>query len=354
LDRGVEIDQQKRRAIVSLGRLLLVMGLLLLLQGADPSADSLRVVISLLSGVGGGQGEAPLILRVPEDYPKIQEAIDAAPDGSIILIGPGEYPESLMITKSLTLQGSGPLETVIVGTEAPLQDTRGAVVYIQGGEILLEIIQVTLRGLTIQASFTESPDVAVRVEGRAEVTLQENHLYGAAGIITFGLLEEVRLSLLRNTIISSVYGIAIGVYTQIFMHGNVIRAQGEGRRIFGLWLIGFSQVLMIEERIEGWQTGISIGASWVSIQESVIEGNRDGIVVASAFSLLELSRSKVINNDRYGVAIEDERCFPELKEVGLPSELPLAIQGGGNIISGNGTADLCPEDYPWPEGFRKP
>jgi hypothetical protein len=348
--------------------LFMLILLLLLLHGADPSAGSLRVVINPLSQVGGSEGEAPLILRVPEDYAKIQEAIDAAPEGSIILIGAGEYQEDLVIAKSLTLWGSGPTQTIIKGTGTPsiILGPPGAeigiapTIHIQGEGLGGELIQVTLKGLRIHASlYPEEGDLhisykAVLIEGGAQATLQGNHISGMVGIDVYAFSERTQLTLLQNTIISS--GIGIGgawtlAHAQIFMDGNVIRAQGEG--IHGLNLIGADQVLMLKERIEGWQTGISIGASWVSIQESAIEGNRDGIVVMPN-SLLRLSRSKVMNNDRYGVAIWDERCFPELKEVGPPGELPLAIQGGGNLISGNGKADLCPEDYPWPEGFRKP
>ena len=43
----------------------------------------------------------------------IQEAIDAAPAGAVILLSEGEWEENLEITKDLTLKGAGPGKTVI-------------------------------------------------------------------------------------------------------------------------------------------------------------------------------------------------------------------------------------------------
>jgi peptide/nickel transport system substrate-binding protein len=45
------------------------------------------------------------VIRVPEDYNTIQEAIDAAPSGATIIIAPGIYHESIVINKTLTIIG---------------------------------------------------------------------------------------------------------------------------------------------------------------------------------------------------------------------------------------------------------
>jgi hypothetical protein len=58
------------------------------------------------------------VIRVPQDYPTIQAAVNAAPEGATIQISPGTYCpggicsslfdfEGLVITKSLIVQGTG-------------------------------------------------------------------------------------------------------------------------------------------------------------------------------------------------------------------------------------------------------
>lgn len=43
------------------------------------------------------------VLRVPQDYPTIQGAIDAAPPRSLVLVSPGTYVETVTIAKTVTL-----------------------------------------------------------------------------------------------------------------------------------------------------------------------------------------------------------------------------------------------------------
>lgn len=45
------------------------------------------------------------ILCVPEDYPGIQYAINAAADGDKILVQGGEYHENLIVAKSISING---------------------------------------------------------------------------------------------------------------------------------------------------------------------------------------------------------------------------------------------------------
>ncbi|MFM1831717.1 MAG: hypothetical protein RLZZ461_33, partial [Planctomycetota bacterium] len=56
------------------------------------------------------------ILDVPSEYPTIQSAIDAAPEGAVVRMAPGTFVENLVIgSRSIRLVGSGAHQTVLDG-----------------------------------------------------------------------------------------------------------------------------------------------------------------------------------------------------------------------------------------------
>lgn len=85
----------------------------------------------------GGDERAPVAFIVPDDMPAIQDAIDAANDGDVIVVKPGTYVENIDFTgKAIVLRSSGGAEaTVIDGTQS------GSVVTFSSGEGANSVIE---------------------------------------------------------------------------------------------------------------------------------------------------------------------------------------------------------------------
>ena len=62
-------------------------------------------------------------LTVPDDYPTIQAAIDAASTGDAVYVKEGTYYENVFIGKQITLQGEDRETTIIDGGGIPYVDT---------------------------------------------------------------------------------------------------------------------------------------------------------------------------------------------------------------------------------------
>ncbi|MHA1333652.1 MAG: right-handed parallel beta-helix repeat-containing protein, partial [Candidatus Odinarchaeia archaeon] len=99
---------------------------------------------------------------VPDDYPTIQQAIDAAASGNVIYVRAGTYEEDLTITKSLTIIGENMQTTIIKGTGT-------------SSTITVTADSVTITGFTITGA-TSAPNSGVYLNGASDCSITGNNI----------------------------------------------------------------------------------------------------------------------------------------------------------------------------------
>ena len=183
--------------------------------------------------------ERPLV-RVPDDYPTLQEAIDAVAPGGTVEITQGAYTLDRGVTlwKPVTLRGLGPERTHLIFQGTLRVDEvvfsvpfEAAGVVLQGLSLELTGFQglwihgeITLREVTLRL---KRAVIGIQGSGRAKITLQDANLKfedEATGL----LLEDTSEARLSRVVLDTREGLGAGLDPRgIDVRGRRIRVAGE-------------------------------------------------------------------------------------------------------------------------------
>ncbi|MBW1988060.1 MAG: multicopper oxidase domain-containing protein [Deltaproteobacteria bacterium] len=176
-------------------------GQLRVVRGDNGKATKVGVTVHTADSVSGS------VLRVgaSQAFLKIQEAIDAAGQGDLILVEPGTYFEMVILYKDVMLQGYGPGSTAIDAAKHPTDKLARwrikAESLLQNGDIMLLPGQgTTFTGIEPEALHREegagitvfnvdSPFAFARIDG---FTISGGD--GAGGIVANGYCENLKIT----------------------------------------------------------------------------------------------------------------------------------------------------------------
>jgi len=150
----------------------------------------LTSILSSAFNVQSAKAE-PKTIIVPDDYPTIQEAINAANQGDTVYVRAGTYCESIVVDKTLSLMGENRSTTVIDGNMSD---------YVV--KILAENVRIS--GFTIKNAHF----VHVRIYSDNNI-LRNNRIVGAGAEISY-------------------WGVYLGLCDNNTVEGNIIKGCGEG------------------------------------------------------------------------------------------------------------------------------
>lgn len=260
----------------------------------------MHLLCALLYIVMASSALSAAIIHVPQDYPTIQEAIDAATDLDEIIVAPGTYVEQLYIkSKSVILRSEGgPEVTVLQSTSTgPVVDIWGTVIDMpvlsgftisecsldnHNSVIASSYASSEIRDIIIKDCQTGAGGFGISLfQGNATVedTIISGNQFGYFGWSPMGAIQcsggtpKIR----RNTITGNTFGFqgdsGAGIYcdyTQVMIEENMIEDNTPG----GIFLYN-SDAQIRANKITGCNghSGIyCMGPGSISIKSNIISG----------------------------------------------------------------------------------
>lgn len=220
------------------------------------------------------------LLRVPEQFGTIQEAIDASADGDDILVAPGIYRESINLNRrAIRIRGQeGPGSTVIDG-----DGTAGYVVRFPAGTRGATLQNLTVTGAAGQIGEAIDYGGAILVDRAFEILLRDVAVsgnvgqYGAALFCKGGSTVVENCDFFGNT---AAYGGAVAVQLgAVSARWSRIEANASFSSGGGVWVSGgqisFEDCVLNGNSTSGTGAGIAAWQSAVNLSRCVVEANGD-------------------------------------------------------------------------------
>ena len=241
-------------------------------------------------GLGFGDGQ---VLTVPDDYPSIMAAIEAAPDGAVVEVKAGRYTETVTINRPLELRGPGNGAAQLVG------DGQGTVIEIVG------TINVTVEGLVVS-----NGRVGIFVRESQGVVITNNIVENneLRGIHVVSASAEIRGNVIRGT--QAPFGIGIHIanasaWPRSVIEDNLVEANGH--------------------------MGISTNFASTVIRRNTVRANGGRGISVTEMSVASVFDNEIVDNEGPGILVIDmstaqlERNTIDASSV-LGQEAPIPVQ----------------------------
>ncbi len=272
----------------------------------------------------------PRNIYVPKDYPKVQEALNAAAEGDTIWIAPGKYVGGFVVSKDVVIFGAGADKCTVT----PLPNSPYPVVFINKNSSIID-------GLTVDNSGGAALAGVVINGGSPRLTRMKVKGGSKDGIIVNG---------------SGYSDVPILKFSEIFANkGN------------GLFVVKTAMLVGGNKIYNNGSSGISLRDSSAKLENNKIYENKEvGIIVkqnvagnGAEKSMPVMSHASILRNDIYlnkGGGIVCDRSSPFIKEnkvvvkVGKPNILLFSssafIKGNELTSSGPPAIMIMPGSFP--------
>lgn len=270
--------------------------------------------------------ERPVSLVVGRDAPTLAAAIDRAPPNTTIVVPSGTYRvDGLRIRKPITLRGSGPNTTRIVG------DRNGSVISVSAPQTAIRSLSIGGVGPNRTGTNRSAENISVN-ESSWQYQYWKVHGFGDAAVVFDSagqsLVSNVRVNTTSNGIIAR--NSANLSISELTVYGT--RSSEEG--FLGVAALG-SPIVVQRSQLYGGKVGVyTYDASRTIVRNSSMEGMRVGVFDLYSAQLLVANttiedtwNAVFVDTRSYGTAVVENRL--------TNSRNGIFIRGQSNYVARN-------------------
>jgi nitrous oxidase accessory protein NosD len=268
------------------------------LQGALLGA----AVAAFMAIAAPAWGSGNLVCASGCPFTQIQPAISSVAPGTTIKIGPGKYTENLVVSKSVTLRGSGNSTVIVPAVSNPICGPGSLCAGTASNVILVEANNVTITKLAIDGN---NPAIASGVvRGGADIDARNgiitNH---EAGVFNGLTVSKVKVA---DIYLRGIYASSGGTFD--FNHDVVENVQGEEASIAMFAFEGSGE--FVHNKVSGandaisanWSKGTKFLNNTITKSGSGIHTDNNGGSGGSA-DLIKGNKIKECTSNGYGIFV---------------------------------------------------
>lgn len=271
---------------------------------------------------------SPATLSVPQNYPTIRSAIEAAPEWAIIRVAPGVYHEALQIDKPLDLVGSGAGATVI-----QIDDDNTPTITVE------KTHDVIIKNLTVRGGM-----YGILIDFSRSVQIASSAVLGSsrAGIRALSSSIDVEFSEIAH--MRSPYGMGIELANTVNSGDSMLRNNSvHDNPHAGIDLHNSNAMIERNSADHNGLCGIAIyEMSMAMVNSNRVSGNGECGIQVADYSMAELGNNRVL----------DTRPGPSGSAVGIRAQYYAEIMLRSNTIEAPPGRDIVLQSEatiePWP------
>jgi len=220
-------------------------------------------------------------IYVPDDYAKIQWAVDNASDGDTIIVRDGNYYENVVVSKKLTIKSENGSDNCII-------DGGGS-----GTVITLNANGITIEGFTVRNSGSYWPDVGIKVVSNANNITYNCITNNWAGIY---LNSSCNNNIYNNNASNNSCGIGLSSSSSNTIANNIVSNNDCGIRLS----LSSNNIIANNTALNN-DYGIRLSLSSNNIIASNTALNNDYGILFESSSNNTITNNTVSSNNYYGI-----------------------------------------------------